>query len=99
MTTTTSKVRELRAQLGTPGLKTRRACDVRDILLCMQAAQKNARRRVRVYSDAGFVPNSYRHRCEIQYVEAIKIDDCWHYSVGWTGAQRSNARGSLMVVQ
>lgn len=99
MTTATSKVRELRAQLGAPGLKTRRACNVRDILICIQAAQKNAKRRVRVYSGAGFVPNSYRHRCEIQYIEAVKRDDGWHYSVGWTGAQRSNGRGSLMVVQ
>ncbi len=98
MTAITNIIRKLRPALGKPGLATKRACDVRDILIAMRETQ-NAKRRVRVYSDAGFVPNSYKYRCQIQYVEATKEESGWQFSVGWTGAQRSRGNGSLLVVQ
>lgn len=98
MSKITNEIRKLRALLGKPGLATRRACDVRDILICMRETA-NAASRVRVYSSAGFVPNSYKYRCQIQYVEAQKTHDQWNYSVGWTGAQRSRGNGSLVVVK
>jgi hypothetical protein len=98
MTTATKIARGLRASLGKPGLSTKRACDVRDILIAIRETA-SAKRRVRVYSSAGFVPNKYKYRCEIQYVEATKTQDGWRYTTGWTGAQRSQASGSLVVVQ
>ena len=113
MTPTARKqiIKKLSASLGRPGLSTKRACDLGDIKLCI-AKTKEAKRRVRIYSSAGFVPNSYGYRCEIQYVEATKVADDfyanyenepvadgWHFCIGWSGAGRSNGRGPLVVVQ
>lgn len=98
MTTITKIARSLRGQLGKPGLATKRACDVRDILIAIKESA-HAKRRVRVYSSDGFVARSYKYRCQIQYVEGVKSDDGWRFSVGWTGAQRPHGTGSLVVVQ
>jgi hypothetical protein len=87
-------------RLGKPGLSTRRACDREDVEECI-AATANAKRRVRVYSKQGFVPNSYRHECRIQYIEATRDPQSgdWKFSVGWTGAQRKQGAGTRVVVQ
>ena len=90
--------RKLRSELGKQGLSTRRACSVSDIFLCIRKTAE-AKRRVRIYSDYGFVPSSYKYRCFIQYVEAVKSDDGWTVTTGWTGAQRARGNGSLVVVQ
>ena len=111
---TATIVKRLAPSLGKPGLSTRRAIDIDDIKICVKKT-KDAKRRVRVYSSQGFVPNKYGYRCEIQYVEATKvtdnlpanvelshdeiISDGWYFRVGWSGAARSNARGPLVVVQ
>jgi hypothetical protein len=59
-----------------------------------------AQNRVRVYAAAGFVPNSYRYTCKIQYIEARITDDrVASIGAGWCGAQRSGGRGALVVVQ
>jgi hypothetical protein len=68
-----------------------------------QAAKlvESAKKRVRVYSQSGFVPNSYKWRCQIEYVEAVKDDEtgAWKFSVGVGSAQRSGGSGSLVVVR
>lgn len=99
MTTITKLAKTLVPLLGKPGLSTRRACCRRDILVAIRESRV-AKKRVRVYSSAGFVPNSYRSRCSIQYVQGVKNEaGTWVFSVGWTGAQRSRGNGSLVVVQ
>lgn len=96
MSTKTAALRALFAQIPASSLKTRRAIDRDDIRTAIRSA-KQAKRRVRVYSSAGFVPNSYRGRCEIQYVEVdVASGRCF---TGWTGAQRPRGNGSLVVVQ
>jgi hypothetical protein len=87
-------------RLGKPGLSTRRACDADDVAECI-AATANAKSRVRVYSKQGFVPNSYRHECRIQYVEAVRdpATGGWRFTVGWTGAQRKQGAGTRVVVR
>ena len=57
MTTITKIVKPLIPTLGKPGMKTMRAIDVRDILIAIRESRM-ANRRVRVYSDQGFVPHS-----------------------------------------
>lgn len=94
----TKIVKPIAANLGKPGLSTKRACTVRDILVAIRES-RNAKKRVRVYSSAGFVPNSYKWRVEIQYVEGTKTDEGWTFRTGWTGAQRARGNGSLVVVQ
>jgi hypothetical protein len=83
---------------GKPGLSTKRAIDA-DEVEELAAELQNAKRRVRVYSAWGFVPNSYRNRCTIQFVEATLIDGVWHIGTGWCGAQRSGGSASRVVVQ
>lgn len=99
MTTLSNNLRAVRAQLA-PVQSTRRGCDWSRVRVALRTAATNPdARRVRVYSGAGFVPNSYRWRCQIQYIEVQRTPEGLRVSTGWTGAQRSNARGSLVVVQ
>ena len=93
------QLRALRASLPAESLATRRACDWSRVRVALRAAP-NAQNRVRVYSAAGFVPNSYRYPCKIQYIE-LRLTDGRIASIGagWCGAQRSGGRGSLVVVQ
>lgn len=78
---------------------TARACDWSRVRVALRAVPQ-AKRRVRVYAGAGFVPNSYKWRCLIQYVE-VTIKDGRPVSIltSWTGAQRPRGQGSLVVVQ
>lgn len=93
-----SELRAIRASLA-PATRTARACDWSRVRIALRAASQ-AKRRVRVYSGAGFVPNSYRWRCQIQYVElTVAGGRITSVYTGWTGAQRANAAGSLIVVQ
>ena len=50
---------------------------------------------VRVYSSDGFVPNSYKWRCEIEWIERGKDG---HITTGWSGAQRSYGDGPHVTV-
>lgn len=99
MTTLTKQLRAIRNQVGAPSKSTARSCDWADVLVALRESTA-AKRRVRVYSQAGFVPNSYRHRCQIQFVEVTKAaDGKLSVATGWTGAQRARGQGSLIVVQ
>ena len=98
MTILTRALREVRARLA-PMKSTSRGCDWSRVRIALrQAAEHPGAKRIRVYSGAGFVPNSYRYRCEIQYIEITRTPDGLRIATGWTGAQRSNGRGSLIVV-
>jgi hypothetical protein len=94
----TKQLREIKPYVGKPSLRTARTITWDDVRLALSEV-KNAKRRVRVYSDAGFVPNSYRWPCRIQWVEIRKVPDGLEVDVGWSGAQRSGGRGKLLVVQ
>jgi len=98
MTTLTKQLRAIRNQVGAPSKSTARSCDWDDVRAALREA-RDAKRRVRVYSAAGFVPNSYKYRCQIQFVEVVKADGRLTVSTGWTGAQRARGQGSLIVVQ
>lgn len=88
----------LTAEFGKPNLSTKRAIGADEVRTAF-AAIPQAKRRIRVYSNQGFVPNSYRNKCQIQYVQADLMDGEWKWSTGWTNAQRSRSAGSLVVVQ
>lgn len=59
----------------------------------------NAERRVRVYSNQGFVPTRHGHRCDIQFVQVDRYGDEWVWTVQWGSARRSYGHGSLVVVR
>ena len=99
MTTLTKQLRAIRAKVGAPSKATARSCDWDDVRAALREA-RDAKRRVRVYSAAGFVPNSYKYRCQIQFVEITKAaDGKLSVATGWTGAQRARGQGNLIVVQ
>lgn len=77
-------------------LSTRRPLSVDDIDLFKKLVDENPGKRVRVYSDWGFVPNAYRHRCEIQYVEILPGED--EPTLGWGDAHRSSGNGPHATV-
>jgi hypothetical protein len=54
--------------------------------------------RVRVYSFAGFVPNSYGHPCPIQWIEADRTETGWLVGMGSGDAKRSRGNGPLATV-
>jgi len=83
-----------------PVRATRRALRPSDIDTLIELVS-TARKSVRVYSSAGFVPNAYRFRCQIQYIEALapaEPGERWTIRTAWTGAQRSHGAGALRVV-
>ena len=75
-------------------LSTKRPLSVKDIELFCKLAKDNPHKRVRVYSDWGFVPNSYKYRCDIEYIERYK----GKITSGLTGAQRPRGDGPHAVV-
>lgn len=96
MSTNTKALRALFQSIPAASKKTARAIDKDDVRKAIRLA-RDAKKRVRVYSSDGFVPNSYRYRCMIQYVEVdVATKRCF---TGWTGAQRPRGAGALVVVQ
>jgi hypothetical protein len=95
-----AQLRVLRASLaGQPALRTSRACDWSRVRVALRAAA-GAKKRVRVYAGSGFVPNSYKWKCQIQYIEVLLTDGkATSIYANWTGAQRPRGQGSLVVVQ
>ncbi len=53
---------------------------------------------IRVYSRDGFVPNSYKYRCEIRYFEATRKEGKLVIGAGYGDAKRSHGNGALVTV-
>ena len=53
---------------------------------------------IRVYSREGFVPNSYKYRCEIRYFEATRKEGKLVIGASYGDAKRSHANGALATV-
>jgi hypothetical protein len=67
--------------------------------MLLQERLAQAKRSVRVYSQAGFVPRSYRWPCPIEYIEARKnAEGLWEMRVGISDAKRAHGKGALVVV-
>lgn len=76
-------------------LRTRRGLRRSDIDLFIKLVREHPRQPVRVYSAAGFVPNSYRGRCDIEW---IMRERGGRIRVGWGGASRSYGHGPHATV-
>ena len=55
---------------------------------------------IRVYSSDGFVPNSYKYRASISYLQATRNAETGEFYIGagTTDAKRSNGLGSLVTI-
>lgn len=55
---------------------------------------------IRVYSSDGFVPNSYKYRADISYLQATRNAETgeFHIGAGTTDAKRSNGSGSHITI-
>lgn len=57
--------------------------------------EANPSKRVRVYSERGFVARAYKWRCDIEWIERGAAGDVTH---GFSGAQRSHGDGPLATI-
>lgn len=55
---------------------------------------------IRVYSSDGFVPNAYKYRADISYLQANRNPETGEFEIGAStcDAKRSHANGSLVTV-
>lgn len=53
---------------------------------------------IRVYSREGFVPNSYKYRCDIRYFEANRKEGKLVIGASYGDAKRSHGNGALVTV-
>lgn len=55
---------------------------------------------IRVYSSDGFVPHSYKYRCDISYLQATRNPETGEFQIGAgiTDAKRSRGSGSLITI-
>lgn len=91
----------LEGRFGKPGLSTKRAIDEQEIGMLVDSIKAGGKY-VRVYSQMGFVSNSYKSRCAIQHVTATLVDAAtgeWRVTIGWGSAQRAPGKGSLVVTR
>ena len=93
-----SGLRSLINRDNTPTSSTMRKVGEQEIKTLIKTLKK-AKKRVRIYSSEGFVPNSYKWPCRIEYIEAIISAGEWHLKKGHTSAQRSYGQGNLLVIQ
>lgn len=71
--------------------------EAKEMLKLVANADDNVRT-IRVYSRDGFVPNSYKYRCEIRYFEATRKDGKLVIGASYGDAKRSHGNGSLVTV-
>lgn len=54
---------------------------------------------IRVYSYQGFVPNAYKYRCLIAFIEAVRQENGeFKFYGGQTDAKRSRGNGALLTI-
>lgn len=54
---------------------------------------------IRVYSSDGFVPNSYKYRADISYLQATRLESGeFQIGAGTVDAKRSHGNGSLVTI-
>ena len=82
------------------GRRRNRTLDAKDVEIFFSILNEVAEtaHTVRRYSGDGFVPNSYKYRAEISYIEANKIDNEWHIAASTCDAKRSYGNGSLTTI-
>lgn len=91
----TTKNQILEAAKTIEGKRRQRTLTETDAADFLQLAAANPGCRVRVYSADGFVPNAYKYRAPITYVECQPDGTV---AVRETDAKRSNGGGSTRVV-
>lgn len=64
-----------------------------------ESADNPAVKTIRVYSYQGFVPNAYKYRCQIAYIEAVRQENGeFKFYGGQTDAKRSRGNGALLTI-
>ena len=69
-----------------------------DIMACIDRKRSLTGKPVRVYSNDGFVANSYGYQPRIDYVGKIYVDGKKKLFIGQGDASRSNGKGALVTV-
>ena len=57
-------------------------------------------KRIKVYSNYGFVTKSYNFPCRIQFIEGKRqADGGWDWHIGWENAARKDGVGERIIVE
>lgn len=83
------------------GKRTGRYVDIREIKTMAKLDRKHLLKgkTIRVYSEEGFVPNSYKYASRIDFVERdYDANGKKRFYVGSTSANRSGGNGALITV-
>ena len=82
------------------GRRQRRFIDVGEINIMAKLDRKRSLngKTIRVYSNDGFVANSYKYRADIDAIERTYINNKKTFNIVQVGAKRSHGKGSLVTV-
>jgi hypothetical protein len=95
----TMKVIELKHHFGKRGNSSARAVDEEELVELL-GHLKPENKRIKVYSNYGFVTKSYQFPCKIQFIEARRQKDgSWDFNVGWEQAARKDGIGERIIVE
>ena len=95
----TMKVIELKHRFGKRGNSSARAVDEEELVELL-GHLKPENKRIKVYSNYGFVTKSYNFPCKIQFIEAKRQKDgSWDFSIGWEQAARTGGVGERIIVE
>lgn len=91
----------LSPSFGPEGYATRRSINSYEVTDAFEAIEsRNPKKRVRVYSNAGFAPQTYRYPCQIQFVEASRTQEGdWVWTTGWLPAKGRDRRATTIIVR
>ena len=93
------KVTELKNHFGKRGNSSARAVDEEELIELL-GYLKPENKRIKVYSNYGFVTKSYNFPCKIQFIEAKRQKDgSWDFSIGWEQAARTGGVGERIIVE
>ena len=95
----TMKVIELKHHFGKRGNSSARAVEEEELVELL-GHLKPENKRVKVYSNYGFVTKSYQFPCKIQFIEAKRQKDgSWDFNIGWESAARKDGIGDRIIVE
>jgi len=92
------KLLDLRNHFGKRGNSSARSVGEEELVEAMQfMSSKN--KRIKVYSNYGFVNQSHKFPCRIQFIEGRRMpDDSWDWTIGWESGARKNGIGERIIV-
>jgi hypothetical protein len=95
----TMKLLDLRSHFGKRANSSARAVGEEELVEAMGYLTPE-NKRIKVYSNYGFVTKSYNFPCKIQFIEGKRqADGGWDWHIGWENAARKDGVGDRIIVE